>query len=62
MFQGSSKATAAAAAAIAAGVVVGKALAQDDALLRLRLRLAQLLRGNTRSATCESPRASSRLN
>jgi len=52
MFQGSSKATAtataaaaAAAAAVAAGVVIGKALSQEDALLRLRLRLAQLLRG-----------------
>ena len=48
MFQGSSKATttaAAAAAAVAAGVVVGKALAQEDALLRLRLRLAQFFRG-----------------
>ena len=47
MFQGSSKATAtaAAAAALAAGVVVGKALAQEDALLRLRLRLAQFFRG-----------------
>ena len=47
MFQGSSKATAAAAAAaaVAAGVVVGKALAQEDALLRLRLRLAQFVRG-----------------
>ena len=46
MFQGSSKATAtAAAAAVAAGVVLGKALAQEDALLRLRLRLAQFVRG-----------------
>ena len=47
MFQGSSKATAtaAAAAAVAAGVVVGKALAQEDAMLRLRLRLARFFRG-----------------
>ena len=48
MFQGSSKATAtaaAAAAAVAAGVVVGKALSQEDAMLRLRLRLAQFFRG-----------------
>ena len=45
MFQGSSKATAAAAAAaVAAGVVIGKALSQEDALLRLRLRLAQLFK------------------
>ena len=48
MFQASSKATAtatAAAAAVAAGVVIGKALSQEDALLRLRLRLAQFFRG-----------------
>ena len=44
MLQGSKAATAA-AAAVAAGVVVGKALAQEDALLRLRLRLAQFFRG-----------------
>ena len=45
MLQGSKATAAAAAAAVAAGVVIGKALAQEDPMLRLRLRLAQLLRG-----------------
>ena len=35
----------AAAAAVAAGIVIGRALAREDALLRLKLRLAQALRG-----------------